>query len=35
MEERFEEVLQQGYAAALPTNMEETAADLAQQQAAE
>jgi len=35
MEKRFEEVLNKGYAAVLPKNMEDTAADLAQQQAAE
>jgi hemerythrin-like domain-containing protein len=35
MEKRFDEVLRKGYAAVLPKNMEDTAADLAQQQAAE
>jgi hemerythrin-like domain-containing protein len=35
MEARFDEVLRKGYAAVLPKNMEDTAADLAQQQAAE
>lgn len=35
MEQRFEQVLKKGYAATLPKNMEDTAADLAQQQAAE
>ena len=35
MEERFDEVLQQGYAAVLPKNMEDTAADQARDQAAE
>jgi len=35
MEKRFDQVLRKGYAAVLPKNMEDTAADLAQQQAAE
>jgi len=35
MEKRFEAVLKKGYAAVLPKNMEDTAADLAQKQAAE
>jgi len=35
MEKRFDEVLRKGYAAVLPKNMEDTAADLAQQQTAE
>jgi hemerythrin-like domain-containing protein len=35
MEKRFDQVLREGYASVLPKNMEDTAADLAQREAAE